>query len=264
MDLKDLRHRYLGYGGFITTPACWDDPVQHFLSCAPKNVGAIQRVLYVPDYEYRLSQRVKNFDQLRESALALAKSGCDVIGQVGTNWSHANGTTPDEIEAFCADISDEVGARFIMAGLSIVWGLRAVGARRIAVANGYYRDDWRDGINRFLTEAGFEILSSGNVIDQGLVRDMDEMLAIEAATKWDYPARLAVQMCHRAHLAAPEADAIVQTGSGVRMLPYVEAVEGLCEKPLVSSDITLYWAMLREMKLGTPILEHGYLMRCCL
>ena len=37
-------------------------------------------------------------------------------------------------------------------------GLHHFGAKRIAVANSYYRDDWRDGINRYLTEAGFEVV----------------------------------------------------------------------------------------------------------
>ena len=29
------RPRYLGYAGFVTTPACWDDVIQQFLAVAP-------------------------------------------------------------------------------------------------------------------------------------------------------------------------------------------------------------------------------------
>ena len=27
----------------------------------------------------------------------MANNGADVVGQVGTNWVHCNGTTPDEL-----------------------------------------------------------------------------------------------------------------------------------------------------------------------
>ncbi len=50
--------------------------------------------------------------------------------------------------------------------------------------------------------------------------------------------------------AAPEADAIVQTGAGFRMLQVVDTIEGQTGTPVVASDFALYWAMLRE--LGLP------------
>ena len=52
-----------------------------------------------------------------------------------------------------------------------------------------------------------------------------------------------------AHERAPEADAIVQTGAGFRMLQVVDAIEGRTGTPLVASDFALYWAMLKHLKL---------------
>ena len=43
-----------------------------------------------------------------------------------------------------------------MAGHCLVEGLRAIGARTITIANGYYRPDWSAGINGYLESAGFE------------------------------------------------------------------------------------------------------------
>ena len=38
---------------------------------------------------------------------------------------------------------------------------------RIALNAVYYWPDWRDGIVRFLKQAGFEVLYYGNFVDQG-------------------------------------------------------------------------------------------------
>ena len=254
------RKRYAAYAGFITTPRYFDDSPQQFLAVAPKGVGVIQRVLSIPDYAYRLDQRAANLDQLEDAATCLAESHAAVIGQAGTNWVHCNGTSPDEISDLSARIGKSCGADFVMAGMAIVEGLNALGARRITVANGYYREDWKAGINRFLEQAGFEILWAGNLVDQGIYADLAEMEAVEVATHWDYPTRDVVQACCRAHESAPDADAVVQTGSGFRVAPYIDAIEGMVGKPVVASDAVLYWAMLKRLDLGIPVRGHGRLL----
>ena len=253
--------RYTAYAGFVTTPKYFDDSPQQFLEVAPEGVGVIQRVNHIPDYEYELGERAKNFDLLEESAICLGQSFCEVVGQVGSNWVHCNGTTPDDIDRIQDEIGDKANTRFLMAGMCLVYALRELGAKKIAVANGYYRDDWRDGINRFLTQAGFEILSSGNLIDYGLYDSYSDLLAIESATLWDYPAKDVVRACHAAHVTATDADVVVQTGAGFRTMPYIESIEGLCGKPLVSSDMALYWAMLKHLGLRGRHRDFGHLMR---
>ena len=258
------RHRrYRAYTGFVTTPGYFDDSPQQFLDAAPSATGILQRVLHVPDYRYELEDRADNFGLLEEAAECLALSHCEVIGQVGSNWVHCQGTGPDEIVAFCDDLSARIGARFLMAGQCLVEGLRAVGASRITIANGYFRPDWSAGINSYLEAAGFEILYAGDLIDQGLVADHDEKLAIEAATLWDYPNHLMVAAAVKAHESAPGADAIVQTGAGFRMLGVVDTIEGLTGTPVVGSDFALYWAMLKELGLqANP--GYGVLLSECL
>ncbi|MXW60739.1 MAG: hypothetical protein F4003_03000 [Acidimicrobiaceae bacterium] len=251
----DPEHRrYRAYTGFVTTPRYFDDSPQQFLDVAPSGTGILQRVLHVPDYQYKLDDRADNFELLEEAAVCLAQSHCQVIDQVGSNWVHCRGDTgPDEIVEFCDRLSEEIGARFLMAGQCIVEGLRAVGAETITIANGYFRPDWSAGINGYLEAAGFEVLWAGDLIDQGLVADHEEKLAIEAATLWDYPNHLMVAAAVKAHESAPDADAIVQTGAGFRMLGVIDTVEGFTGAPVVASDAALYWAMLKELDLpATP------------
>ena len=252
--------RYQAYAGFVTTPRYFDDSPQQFLQVAPPSTGILQRVLHVPDYEWGLDERATNFGLLEEAAECLAQSHCQVIGQVGSNWVHCSGTTgPDEIVDFCDRLSDMIGVRFLMAGQCLVEGLRAIGARTITVANGYYRPDWSHGINRYLEAAGFEILWAGDLIDQGLMADHEEKLAIEAATLWDYPDELMMAAAVDAHRRDPGADAIVQTGAGFRMLQVVDKVEAMTNTPVVASDFALYWAMLAELGLRAAP-GHGMLL----
>lgn len=259
-DIGTPQKRYTAYTGFVTTPRYFDDSPQQFLSVAPEGIGVIQRVLHIPNYEYELSQRSRNFDLLTEAAICLGQCKAEVVGQVGTNWVHCNDTTPDDIRRLSDKISRRAGTRFLMAGMCLVDGLQAIGAKRIAVANSYYRRDWMDGINRFLEQAGFEIVWSGNVIDQGLYENLEQQLDVEEKTHWDYPARDVIQACVLAQQAAPDAQAVVQTGSGFRTLPHIDAIEGMMGLPLVSSDVALYWAMLRDLNMDVTVHNRGQLM----
>ncbi|MYJ41626.1 MAG: hypothetical protein F4076_04140 [Acidimicrobiaceae bacterium] len=248
--IEAVRRQYRAYAGFVTTPQFFDDSPTQFVNVSPPGVGIIQRVNHIDEYRYTLDERARNFSVLEESAVCLGRSHCQVIGQVGTNWVHCTGTSPTDIERICADISAKAGAPFVMAGQAIVDGLREIGAETITIANGYFRPDWSAGINAYLEAAGFRVLWAGNIIDQGLFADHDEMLRHEAATLWDYPDDMMFAAAVDAHARAPQADAIVQTGAGMRMVRVLDMVESNTGKPLVASDGALYWRMLKH--LGLP------------
>lgn len=252
--------RYKAYAGFISPPSRFDASPQQFLSIAPEGTGVIQRVMHIPNYEHELSQLERNFDLITEAAICLGACKAEVVGQVGTNWVHCTGASPDEIRRLCDRVSRRAGTRFRMAGWSIVEGLQALGVKRIAVANGYYRSDWTKGINGFLEQAGFEIVWAGNLIDQGLYENLDQQRDVEEKTAWDYPARDVVRACVLAGKAAPDAQAVVQTGSAFRTLAHVEAIESMTGIPLVSSDVALYWAMLRDLNVDVEVRNHGALL----
>ena len=257
----DVRPRYRATVGFVTTPKYFDDVMQQFIAVAPPGVGVMQRVLHVPEYDYGLDERARNFGLLEEAADALADSHCRVVAQTGTNWVHCQGTTgPDDITAFCDRVAERTGVAFLMAGQCIVDALRHLGADRIAVTNGYYRDDWRDGINAYLAAAGFDIVASGHMRDQGIYASLEEQIAVEEATHWDHPDRDCVQTVLAADAAGPDADVVVQTGSGMRIAPHVASLEAQIGKPIVASDNALFWAVLRALDLGDDVRGHGHLL----
>lgn len=173
-----------------------------------------------------------------------------MVLQVGTNWVHAAGTTPADIEAQIGRVSDTIGVSFRMAGQCIVEALRELGAVRIGVANSYYRDDWRDGINRYLRQAGFDIVVSGSIVDQGIVESHDLALEIEAKTLWNYPDFIVRKAIINMYRAAPDVDAVVQTGAGFRTIGLLQSIEDEIGVPVVASDSATFWSGLKA--LGLP------------
>lgn len=215
--------------------------------------------MWLNGYSWELTERAAGLDEMERSALALARSHCDVVAQVGTNWVHAAGTTPDDIEEEIERISNDIGTPFLMAGQCIVDGLNRLDAKTIAVANSYYRDDWRDGINAYLSRAGFVIETSGSIMDQGIVASLEEARAIETATHWNYPAGIVRQAIISAYRAAPDVDAVVQTGAGFRTVDLLADIENEIGVPIVASDASTFWRALDVLGLEAKP-GHGHLL----
>ncbi|MDH3858567.1 MAG: hypothetical protein OEV07_11285, partial [Gammaproteobacteria bacterium] len=172
---KILKHKLFTYQvGFTSPPHDFDAAPSDFLRISADNVGAHGRMLHVPEYEHELTQRVDNFHLLEEFVHCMSNNGADVCGQVGTNWVHCQGTTPDEINDICNRIGDTYETPFHMAGYCVVEALRDMGAERIALNSVYYWPDWRDGYARFLREAGFDLVYYANFTDMGFFKTQRE------------------------------------------------------------------------------------------
>ena len=250
--------------GFTAPPHDFDAAPTDFLRMAPEGVGVHGRMLHVPEYTHELAQRADNFHLLEEFVQCMANNGADVAGQVGTNWVHCNGTTPEEIRAFCARLGDACETPFHMAGYCLVEGLRALDVEKIALNSVYYRPDWRDGIARFLRQAGFDLLYCGNFVDLGFY---DTQAAVDAR-HWIFPGELAGQSMLRIAEGAPRAEAIVVNGmpnfrraDGLpqRIASLETGLEALVGKSIVSSDTALYWRIFKTLGLA-PTGTHGRLL----
>ena len=250
--------------GFTAPPHDFDAGPSDFLRISPETVGVHGRMLHVPGYEHQLAQRSDNFHLLEEVVECFANNGADAVGQVGTNWVHCNGTSPTDIANFLDRVSDTYETPFHMAGYCLVEGLRALGVEKIAVNAVYYWPDWRDGIVRFLGEAGFDILYAGNFVDQGFFETQQEC----NDCIWIFPEEMAEQSMQRALEHAPGAQAVVVTGMPnwrrpdglpLRTLHHVTALEAACGVPIVSSDFALYWRIYKSLGVK-PDGHHGKLL----
>ncbi len=250
--------------GFTAPPQDFDAAPSDFLRIAPETVGVHGRMLHLPGYTHQLSQRSESFHLLEEFVECMANNGADVCGQVGTNWVHASGTTPEEIRAICERLSETYETPFHMAGYCLVEGLRALGAEKIALNSVYYWPEWRDGIARFLGQAGFDLVYVANFVDLGLYDDQQEV----NAKTWIFPGEIAVESMQRIAELAPNVDAYVVNGmpnfrraDGLprRMVSLECDLEQMVGKPIVSSDSALYWRIFKTLGVA-PTTRQGRLL----
>ncbi|MEM7195597.1 MAG: hypothetical protein AAF402_11640 [Pseudomonadota bacterium] len=250
--------------GFTAPPHDFDAAPSDFLRMSPRSIGVHGRMLHLRGYEHELAQRTDNFHLLEEFVECMSNNGVDVCGQVGTNWVHAGGKTPEEIAAFQERMADEYQTPLFMAGNCLVEALREIGAEKIALNSVYYWPDWRDGISRYLRDAGFDLVYSGNFVDQGFYATQQEVNDLV----WVFPGELAQKSMQYVAEQAPNADAIVVNGmpnfrnrDGIpeRMSTLESGIEETIGKPIVSSDSALYWRIYRELGLA-PVTRQGALL----
>ena len=250
--------------GFTSPPHDFDAAPSDFLRIAPRSVGVHGRMMHAPEYAHQLTERTKNFDQLEEVVHAMADNGADVVGQVGSNWVHCNGTDVDDIRTFTAKLSDQYQTAFHMAGLTLVDAAHALGAERIALNSVYYWPDWRDGLAGFLQSGGLDVAYAGNFVDLGMIDSQEECNDMH----WCFPGSFAVESVVRTAERAPDAEIIVingmpnfrdDDGLAERALHYVEAMEAAVGKPVIASDFTLYWAIFKTLGI-TPEVAPGKLL----
>jgi hypothetical protein len=192
---SDPDHKLFPYQvGFTGPPKDWDAAPSDFLRMSPGSVGVHGRLLHTPEYAHTLEQRANNFHLLEDYVYAMSEAGADVVGQVGTNWVHANGTDHDDIVRFTTEMSEKYETPFHMAGLTLVQACQAFGYERIALNSVYFWPDWRDGVVRFLRSAGLDVVWAGNFVDQGFFENQQ----IVNDHTWIFPGDLAgnvLQLC---------------------------------------------------------------------
>ena len=251
--------------GFTSPPHDFDAAPTDFLKMAPDDVGVHGRMLHVPQYSHQLGQRKDNFHLLEEFVECMANNGADVCGQVGSNWVHAGGKTPEEIRLFCDRVSDRYQTPLHMAGMCLVEGLEALNVEKVALNSVYYWPSWRDGLARFLREAGFDLVYVGNFVDQGFYPTQDE---VNDCT-WIFPGDLAQQSMEYVAEQVPGVEAIIvngmpnfrnREGRTQRMVSLTRGLEAQIAIPIVSSDAALYWRIFKTLGIA-PKTDHGALMR---
>ena len=250
--------------GFTSPPHDFDAAPTDFLRIAPETVGVHGRMLHTPDYSHELNQRKDNFHLLEEFVHCMSNNGADVVGQVGTNWVHCNGTNAQDIREYCDRISDTYETPFHMAGMCLVEGLEEMNISRIALNSVYFWPDWRDGVVRFLRSAGIEVVFYGNFVDLGIYETQQEVNDLN----WIMPGEYALESVMRTAEKAPDVDAIVINGmpnwrraDGLpeRTLHRVVELEAAIGKPIISSDFALYWRIFKTLGIA-PDGYHGQLL----
>jgi arylmalonate decarboxylase len=184
-------------------------------------------------------------DKIVPAARQQAAAGANAVVIFGTSLTFYRGA------AFNQKLIDDVRAATGLPATSmssaVVDGLKAVRARRIAVATAY-ADEVNGRLRGFLEESGFEVLAL-----KGLGLE-----AIGEAGKISQGSL--EEFCAGVFRGAPRADALLVSCGGLRTLELVAPLEHSCGVPVVSSTPHALWAGMRLLGLHVKQPQYGQLI----
>jgi arylmalonate decarboxylase len=179
------------------------------------------------------------------AAQELKAAGAEAIELTGTSLTFYKG------EAFNRQLRETVtkatGLRATTMSNGVIEGLKAVGARRVAVATAY-NDEVNARLHAFLLEHGIEPL-----VITGL--GIEAMTDIEKVTRTDLAA-----FGEKVFASAPKADALFVSCGGFRTLELIPELEKRTGVPVISSMPHGLWAGARLVGLSGAAPGYGKLL----
>jgi len=248
--------------GFISPPAWFDISPTEFLRIAPSNTIVMQTVMRPPDFNYSVEHFINSVPELGICFDSLAAAGANVVAQFGYPFSLVHGW--EKAQQIQKSIQGNRETRFVMMGVEAVYALRHLNCTSIAIASTYYSDTMANMLTEYLATAGLNISQSENWQSQGMAEDTGLGLFVGEGELdpmgWETPVHAVEKAVRNVSRNAPDADCILVTGGGMRLLDIVERLEKAVGKPVVGGDLTLYWGILRRLGVEEGVLGHGKLL----
>jgi arylmalonate decarboxylase len=184
-------------------------------------------------------------DLIPDAADELAALGAEAIELTGTSLTFYKG------EAFNRQLRETVTAASGLPATTmsngVIEGLKAVGAKRVAVATAY-NDEVNGRLRAFLLEHGLEPL-----VVTGL--GIEAVADIDRVTQNDL-----LEFGARVRASAPEADALLVSCGGFRTLELIAPLEARTGVPVISSMPHGLWAAARLVGLSGAAPGYGTLL----
>lgn len=243
--------------GFVTPPHYADPAPYEFPRTIAAAVLTQQFPLPFPEFDWILEAigRRKTENGMVLAVRTLASLGCRAIGQAGTPFGWVGTSGEAGARRRLRRLQEAAHVPVVTTAVAILDALRALGARRVALAATHYPEDWKRSWAGFVASSGFEVAAAENLADLGLVAP-EELWRLG----WNMPRELLAEAVRRA--GRHGADAVVVTGTGNRTLGRIAELERLAGCPVVAADTVLYWHLARTLEL--PVVEgsFGTLERC--
>ena len=185
------------------------------------------------------------FGRILPAAEKLAKQGANAISVMGTSLTFYKGAEYEH--QLKANVTKATGLPSTTMSTGIVEGLKALNARKIAVATAYDEDVSRR-LKVFLEESGFQVLS---VKGLGIVNFRDRG-PVTADELFNFSASV--------YEGVPKSDALVISCGALKTLDLIVPLEKRCKVPVVSSTPHALWASVRLLGLSGQAKGYGMLL----
>jgi maleate cis-trans isomerase len=245
--------------GFISPATYSDITPSEFLRVAPDNIDVTQvqmRLGGMSDHTmdaFDLRVIEAAVPEMTRCAVDLADVGADLIIQFGVPFSLIHGEHARDVQQ---ELSRACRKPVIMAGVAMLDALDVFDVHRIAVAAGYFNEEWTAIFRLKLMQNNLQVPYMENWISQDVTCSQAE----SDIAAWDFsvaPSRAGVL---KAGLNAQDAPALFALGDGVRMLGLAEELERETGKIVIGADIALYWRTLQKLKLKPRAAGFGRLL----
>jgi arylmalonate decarboxylase len=179
------------------------------------------------------------------AAERLASRGADGISLMGTSLTFYRGA------AFNREIAERItsatGLPATTMSTAMVEGLRAVGAKRVAVATAY-ADEVNGRVRTFLEESGFEVATV-----QGLgIISFDDSPPVTQEGLFTFSAGV--------YGSVPRADALFVSCGNLSTIDLIVPLEERCKAPVICSTEHALWASVRMLGLSGQAKGFGTLL----
>ena len=179
--------------------------------------------------------------QAPKAAKLLAHAKVNVIGYGCTASGFLH--TPAEDKALAERIKNETGIPCATSSRAIVDGLRALGAKKLSLASPYA--PWLNArLKQYLTADGFEVLAM-----QGLSTEAHSTITRERI------------LALVDEVMRPDTEAVFISCSNFRTLEIIDGIESRYNLPVVTSNASMMWQMLRLMNDNRDVPGAGRLFK---
>ncbi|MFZ7133120.1 MAG: hypothetical protein ACOWWR_12240 [Eubacteriales bacterium] len=222
----------------------------------------MQTVIRPSDFGYCVEDFINAVPELGLSFNSLAAAGADVAVQFGYPFSLVHGW--EKARQVQQNIQGSSKTGFVMMGVEAVHALRYLKCKSVAIASTYYSEKMSKILYAYLMEAGLNVVNSGNRQPQDMVEEKNSGLFVGEGESdpmnWKNPSYAVEEAVRHASKNNPDADCILVSGGGNRLLDIVDGLEKEVNKPVVGGDITLYWGILRRLGIKKGVEGHGRLL----
>jgi maleate cis-trans isomerase len=248
--------------GFISPPGWFDITPMEFQRIAPPNTYVMQTVLRSPGFDYRRDDFVAAVYELAACFNLLADAGAGIIAQFGFPFALMHGW--EKASKLPPKIQGERRAQLVMMGVEVVYAMQHLGCKSVAVAATYYSTEMAGILQSYLAEAGLKVMQADTWQTQGMADEKpDSLFAGEGQLDpmaWQTPLAAVEKAVLNVAESAPEADCILVSGGGMRLLDIVVGLEKQTGKPIVAGDLALYWGILRRLGVKQGVANQGKLL----
>ena len=248
--------------GFISPPGWFDISPTEFLRIAPENTIVMQTTMRPRSFNYSVEDFIAAESELSACANSLSAAGADVMAQFGYPFSFVHGW--EGAQQVQQRVQSNSATPFVMMGVEVVHALRHLGCRSIAVATTYYSAKMANLLTAYLAEAGQNIALAENWQSQGMATDTDSDVFIGEGEldpmDWETPVHAVEKAVRQVASGSPDADCVLVTGGGMRLLHIADRLEKEVGKTIVAGDLSLYWGILRRLGIKEGVKGQGKLL----